>query len=64
MKAKEKLKINQDLCLRCGGCVAAYPDVFEFDASGDVQVKDNAEIDIELIPKIKAVCPVAAIIDN
>ena len=64
MKAKEKLKINQDLCLRCGGCVAAYPDIFEFDSSGDVQVKENTELDPNLIPNIKAVCPVAAIIDN
>ncbi len=64
VKAKEVLKINQELCLRCGGCVASYPGIFEYDEEGGIKVKQEAELDLNELPNIKGVCPVAAIIDN
>ena len=62
-KANKLLKIDQNLCLKCGGCVAAYPDIFEADEEGNIKVKENAEIDVNKIPDIKGVCPVSAILD-
>ncbi len=58
-----KLKINQETCLKCGGCVAAYPDVFEFNENGDVIVKTNAKIDEKEVEDMKNLCPVDAIIE-
>ena len=58
-----KLRINQETCLKCGGCIAAYPDVFEFDSKGDVVVKENAKIDEKEVENMKNICPVASIIE-
>ncbi len=64
MKARKILKINHDICLKCGGCVAAYSDVFEFDGNQKILIKEEAEIENENISQIKAICPVAAIIEK
>ncbi len=57
------LKINQEICLKCGGCVAAYPEVFEFNENGEVVVKVDAKIDLKEVESMKGVCPVGAIIE-
>ena len=64
MKPTETLKINHDICLKCGGCIASYPDIFEFDENQKVLIKDDVEIKSEDLPKIKQVCPVAAIVEK
>ncbi len=56
----QKLKIEQKKCIRCGACVVSYPEVFEFDKAGNVEVK--GEIKNEKIEELKAICPVGAII--
>jgi ferredoxin len=57
------LKINQEICLKCGGCVAAYPEVFEFNENDEVVVKTDAKIDLKEVVNMKGVCPVGAIIE-
>ncbi len=64
MQARKILKINHDTCLKCGGCVAAYPDIFEFDENQKVLIKENAQVNPEDLSKIKEICPVEAIIEN
>ncbi len=64
MQADKILKINHDICLKCGGCIAAYPDIFEFDENQKVLIKKKAQVNPEDLPKVKEICPVAAIIDN
>ena len=38
-----KLKVDSDRCLRCGMCAASFPEVFDFNDEGDIEVK-NLEI--------------------
>lgn len=64
MQADKILKINHDICLKCGGCIAAYPDIFEFDENQKILIKKNVEIKPEDLEKIKGVCPVTAIIEK
>jgi ferredoxin len=64
MKAVEILKIKQDLCLKCGGCISVYPKTFEFDENGEVRIKENSEIEASDIPDMKSVCPVGAIVEK
>ena len=64
MQADKIFKINHDICLKCGGCVAAYPDIFEFDENQKILIKKNVEIKSEDLEKIKGICPVAAIIEK
>jgi ferredoxin len=64
MKAQEILKINHEICLKCGGCVAAYSDIFEFDENQKILIKENVEINTKDLPEIKGICPVAAIIEK
>jgi ferredoxin len=64
MKAQETLKINHEICLKCGGCVAAYPAIFEFDENQKILIKEDVEIKPEDLPKIKGICPVSAIIEK
>lgn len=64
MKAKEILEIEHDNCLKCGGCIAMYPEVFELDENQKVLIKEEAEVNEEDIVKIKGVCPVGVIVDR
>lgn len=64
MKAVEILKIKQELCLKCGGCISVYPETFEFDEDGEVRIKESSEIDVGDIPGMKSVCPVSAIVEK
>ena len=58
-----KLKVNEDLCIGCGQCVANASEVFEFNDEGFAQVK------VDEIPKeyeedaldAKEGCPTEAI---
>lgn len=64
MKAQEIFKIEHDSCLKCGGCIAMYPNIFEFDENQKVLIKEDVEVKEEEVEKIKSVCPVAVIIDK
>lgn len=58
---KVSVKIDPALCVRCGSCVAAYRDIFEFDENAEVRVKKDAKIDEAQIDEIISVCPSGAI---
>lgn len=59
------LTISQDKCIQCGTCVAAYPELFEFDEEGKlVRVKADADFAGKNLEEIKSICPNSAIVDN
>ncbi len=54
-----KVKVNQDACIGCGACAAAYSDIFNINDEGKSEVvADPAE---DQVDDIIATCPVAAI---
>lgn len=60
------LTIDQSLCVQCGTCVAAYPELFEMAEDGTVRVKPDADfskISPEDLGEIKNICPNGAIVD-
>ena len=59
--SKPKLTINQETCIVCGNCVAAYAHLFEFSDDGKVQVKKGADFSKEDLEAIISLCPSAAI---
>lgn len=56
------LKINLDVCVRCGGCTLKYPEIFGFNDDGNIYVKKDTYP--SLIQEIKSICPVNAIIES
>ena len=58
-----KLKVDNNKCLKCGMCHANFPDVFEFNDNGDIEVKNEniIEENKEEIEEFKNVCPGVAI---
>ena len=54
-----KIKVNEDLCIGCGSCVAIDPDTFEFNDDGFAQAKQE-EITDEVKNAAEA-CPINAI---
>ncbi len=64
MRANQALRIDKESCVKCGGCISAYPNIFEFDQNGDVRIKNEAVVEVEKVPEIKSMCPVGAIIEN
>lgn len=52
--------VDQSLCIGCGICVDACPEVFSFDADGKAEaIKQNAEsVKLE---EVADMCPVDAI---
>ena len=59
--SNQKLTIDQDLCIQCGNCVAAYPDLFEFTDDGKVKVKEGADFSGKDLAEVKNICPSSAI---
>ncbi len=58
-----KVKVNKEKCIICGMCASIEPEVFKFEASGEVEV-DNKNINEENkdnVEKAKNSCPVGAI---
>lgn len=64
MKAKDIFTIKHEDCLKCGGCIAMYPKIFEFDENQKVLIKEDAEVEYEEISKIKDICPVGVIVEK
>jgi ferredoxin len=61
--SSQKLAIDQDVCIQCGNCVAAYPDLFEFTDDGKVKVKEGADFSKHNLAEVKNICPSSAIKD-
>ncbi len=53
------VKVNKDLCISCGSCVAIAPENFDFDDEGLAEVKKN-EINDDVKDAAEA-CPTDAI---
>ena len=54
------VKVDKDVCIGCGACVAMCPDVFEMGSDGKSNVKkdDNS---VACVDSAMAACPVQAI---
>ena len=61
---KPLLRILPEVCIRCGTCLAIYPEFFDMTPEGEVKVKDDAQIPESMKEEIKSVCPSSAISDN
>lgn len=55
-----KVKVNSDLCIGCGLCIASYPESFEFDGEGK-SVATN-EMDDQAAEEAVTSCPAGAIV--
>ena len=56
-----KINIDKEKCVRCGTCVALFPEYFRFDDNGDIEVIGLENISPEIIKKVVDSCPVQAI---
>lgn len=56
------VKVNKDLCIGCGSCVAIAPDNFDFNDEGLAYVK-NDEVNDDVKDAAEA-CPTEAIVIN
>lgn len=53
------IKVDKDLCIGCGACVAICSDVFEIGKDGKSRVKQQK--DIKCVNEAIQSCPVGAI---
>lgn len=54
-----KVTVDDDLCIGCGACISACPEVFAFNDEGKSHViGENSECDLE---EVALDCPVQAI---
>lgn len=60
----QKLTIDQDLCIQCGNCVAAFPDLFEFTSAGKVRPMSDADFGKRGLAEVKDICPSSAISES
>jgi ferredoxin len=56
-----KLRVNKAVCIACGQCYSAFPDIFESDAEGKAQVKAGAQFLPEKVDEMVNICSVQAI---
>ncbi len=55
-----KVKIDKEVCIGCGSCVAICPDVFELNDNNKAEVKEE-ESGSACIKEAEEICPVDAI---
>lgn len=58
----KKLKVNKDLCIGCGACVAIDSEHFDFDDEGRSFVKSNEHIESDEAVNAIESCPTSAIL--
>ena len=57
-----RARVDQGLCIGCGLCVSAAPDVFELNADGKaVAVADTTDANRDSVQSAIDGCPVSAI---
>jgi ferredoxin len=57
-----KVKVDRDLCVGIGNCVAVAPTVFHLDSSRKAVAREPSSIDEAKLMKAAESCPVNAII--
>ena len=57
-----RVKVNRDLCVGLGNCVALAPTVFEFDDENKAVVLDPSSVDDDALLDAAESCPYDAII--
>ncbi len=57
-----RIRVDRELCVGLGNCVAVAPDVFELDAENKAVVRDTASTDEDTILEAARSCPRNAII--
>ena len=57
-----KVKIDRDLCVGIGNCVAVAPTVFKLDSSNKATVMDITTVSEDKIMSAAESCPVNAVI--
>lgn len=58
-----EIKVDKNLCIGCGACIALCPEVFRYDSDGKSEINEGADINKngECVKKAEIVCPVKAI---
>lgn len=57
-----KVKVNEDRCIACGGCVSILPEVFEFNDNGLAHAtKEVPEDKVKVAKEAMQFCPGSAI---
>jgi len=59
-----EVKVDKNLCVACGACIALCPNVFQYGADGKAETKEGLNLDAEgteCAKRAEAVCPVKAI---
>ena len=57
-----KVRVDRDLCMGAGNCVAIAPSVFELDQEGKAIVLDPTSVDEDMLMEAAESCPFEAII--
>lgn len=58
---RNKVKIDIELCLGCGSCVAVAPNTFTMGTNYKAEVLENVTDDDVTIESAVSICPVQAI---
>lgn len=58
---KGKLRINKDICIRCGTCVAMFPEYFKMNDDGEVTEIEEVEVPEDKKQEVIETCPSGAI---
>ncbi len=57
-----KVRVDRDLCLGAGNCIAIAPSVFQFDPERRAVVLDPSSVDDDALMEAAESCPFDAII--
>jgi ferredoxin len=57
-----KIRVDRDLCLGLGNCVACAPTVFQMDEEGKAVVLDPSSVDEATLTEAAESCPENAVI--
>ena len=57
-----KVRVDRDLCIGVGNCVAYAPTVFELDEENKAVVLDTASVDDDTLLEAAKSCPESAIL--